>query len=262
MKIAILGSGNVATHLSKALVQAGYPISQVWSRKYQNAQNLALEIASVAIANIQDISESVNVIFLAVSDDVIETVAHQIPNLPNRLIIHTSGSTDIQLLQQFSNHVAVLYPLQSFSKNSILDFKKVPLFIEYSSDLAQERISKLAHQLSDHVQHANSETRILLHISAVFACNFTNHLYTIAQHILAEKNLDFNLIRPLIAETANKIIEHLPSEMQTGPASRNDEMITNKHVQMLEIYPHWQKIYQSISQDIVKIYQAKQADHK
>lgn len=262
MNIAILGSGNVATHLSKALIHSGYPITQVWSRQYQNAQNLALDIGAVAIENIAEISESVDVIFLAVADDAIETLASQIPNLPNRLIVHTSGSTEMKVLLQFFDHVAVLYPLQTFSKNSIVDFNKVPLFIEYSSDQAKEKISEFAHQLSDHVQYANSETRIFLHISAVFACNFTNHLYTIAQQLLAEKNLDFNLIRPLIAETANKIMGNLPSEVQTGPASRNDEIIINKHAQMLEIYPHWQKIYQLISQDIVKIYQAKQADHK
>ena len=262
MNIAILGSGNVAMHLSKALIYAGYPILQVWSRRCQNAQNLALEIDADAVVNIADISDSVNVIFLAVADDAIETVASQIPKLPNRLIVHTSGFTDMQVLTQFSDNVAVLYPLQTFSKAIVVDFKQVPLFIESNSNQAQEIISKLAHQLSDKVQLANSETRMYLHISAVFACNFTNHLYTIAQQILIEKNLDFNLIRPLITETANKIIDNLPSQVQTGPASRNDEVIISKHVQMLQDHPHWKKIYQLISQDIVKIYQPNLSDHK
>jgi len=262
MKIAILGSGNVAMHLSKALIHAGHPIIQVWSRQYQNAQNLALEIGSDAIASIADISESVNIIFLAVADDAIETLANQIPKSANRLIVHNSGSTDIQVLKHFFDHVAVLYPLQTFSKTAVVDFKQIPLFIESSSDQAQEIISKLAHQLSDKVQYANSETRMCLHISAVFACNFTNHLYTIAQQILTEKNLDFDLLRPLIAETANKIIGDLPTQVQTGPASRNDEKTINKHVLLLQEHPHWQKIYQLISQDIVKIYQPNLSDHK
>jgi predicted short-subunit dehydrogenase-like oxidoreductase (DUF2520 family) len=262
VNIAILGSGNVAKHLSKAIINAGHPIKQVWSRSFQNAQNLALEIGSDAIANISEIHESINLIILAVTDDAIESVVKQISNSSNRIIAHTSGSTDMHVLQQYSNHIAVLYPLQTFSKSVVIDFKKVPLFIESNSNFAQEMISKLANQLSEKVQYANSETRMSLHISAVFACNFTNHLYAIAQQILTDKNLDFNFIRPLIIETANKIIDNLPSDVQTGPSSRNDELTIKKHIKMLQNHPQWQNIYQLISQDIVKIYQPNLSDHK
>ena len=254
MKIAILGAGNVASHLSKAFIKAGHPVTQVWSRHHENAINLALEIGANAVTDIKDLSESVEVVIIAVSDDAIENVVSQIPVKEKRLIIHTSGITDIAILQKFSDYCGVIYPLQTFSKFAEIDFNLVPLFIEGNSNSSFDKISNIASQLSIKVQVADSQTRALLHVSAVFACNFTNHFYTIAQQILQEKNLSFDLLRPLIQETANKAMLNLPSTLQTGPAKRNDELTINKHIELLSSHPQWQVIYHLISQDIVKKY--------
>jgi predicted short-subunit dehydrogenase-like oxidoreductase (DUF2520 family) len=262
MKIAILGSGNVASHLSKALIKAGFPVTQVWSRHHENAVNLALEIGANSIPEINDISETIEVVIIAVSDDAIEDVASQIPRKVNRLLIHTSGSTDLKILQKFSDHIGVLYPLQTFSKTADIEFSQTPLFIEANSVFAKEKLTFLAQKLSVKVHQVNSKTRSLLHISAVFACNFTNHFYTIAQQILEKENLSFDLIRPLIQETADKAMLNLPSQVQTGPAKRNDHLIIDKHIELLQSQAQWQKIYQLVSQDIVKMYKQSPTDPK
>ena len=262
MKIAILGSGNVAFHLSKAFIKAGNPVMQVWSRHHENAINLALEIGANSISDIKDISESVELVIIAVSDDAIENVASQIPFQQNRLIIHTSGTTAINVLQKFSNQCGVIYPLQTFSKSANIDFSIVPLFIEGNSSSSLAKISIIASQLSATVQAADSQTRALLHVSAVFACNFTNHFYTIAQQILQENNLSFDVLRPLIQETAKKAMINLPSTVQTGPAKRNDGLTMNRHIQLLSNHPQWQVIYHLISQDIVKKYHPPQVGDK
>ncbi len=262
MNIAVLGSGNVATHLSKALIKSGYPVHQVWSRHYDNAIELALEIGANSIPSLIDISQSIEVIVIAVSDDAIESVASQIPNKENRIILHTSGTTSLEILKKFTSHCGVLYPLQTFSKSADIDFSQVPLFIEADSFYAQDKISEIANHLSLKVNQADSETRALLHISAVFACNFTNHLYSIAAQILKDKNLSFDLLKPLIKETTEKALLNLPYSVQTGPAKRNDELTINKHLQLLQLHPNWQNIYQLLSQDIVKMYSLLKADDK
>ncbi|MDA9554742.1 DUF2520 domain-containing protein [Pelobium sp.] len=259
MRIAILGSGNVATHLSKALIKAGYPIKEVWSRHHENAIQLALEIGANSVADIQNISESIDLVIISVSDDAIETVASKIPKKKGRLILHTSGSTSLSILNSFSDECGVIYPLQTFSKAADIDFSQVPLFIEANTSDSLDKVSEIAHQLSENVQIADSEKRVFLHISAVFACNFTNYFYTIAQQILEKQGLSFDLLRPLIQETADKAMLNLPSLVQTGPARRNDQLIINKHLELLSNHPDWQNIYHLISQDIVKMYHSSQA---
>jgi predicted short-subunit dehydrogenase-like oxidoreductase (DUF2520 family) len=262
MKIAILGSGNVATHLGKALIKAGYPVMEVWSRHLNHAKELALALGVSSIATIANINSDVDLVVVAVADDAIVDICAQIPKKANRLIVHTSGSTDMAILKSFSDEYGVIYPLQTFSKSAEINFKHVPLFLEANSTSSIEKLKSIAHQLSDHVQMADSKKRAFLHISAVFACNFTNYFYTIAQQILAQNHLDFDLLRPLIQETATKAMLNLPADVQTGPARRNDKSIMNKHLEMLNDYPNWQNLYHLISQDIVKMYSFQQAKDK
>jgi predicted short-subunit dehydrogenase-like oxidoreductase (DUF2520 family) len=262
MKIAIVGSGNVATHLSKALQKTGHQLVQVWSRNSENAMNLASEIGANSISDISEINEEIDFVVIAVADDAIESVAAKIPKKEKRFIIHTSGSTSMDVLQKFADHFGVIYPLQTFSISSEIDFTQIPLFIEANSAASLELLNKLSYNLSTKVYQADSETRTLLHISAVFACNFTNHLFTIAQQILKEKGLSFDLLRPLIKETVDKALSNLPQDVQTGPAKRNDTLIIHKHVELLSSYPKWQEIYQLISQDIVKMHRQPKADDK
>lgn len=262
MKIAILGSGNVATHLSKALQKAGHKALQVWSRKIENAVNLASQISAQSISEICQIHDDIDFVVIAVADDAIESVAAKIPIKKNRLIIHTSGTTSIDVLQNNADSFGVIYPLQTFSKSSEIDFSKVPLFIEANAANTLELLNNIGLNLSTKIYQADLETRALLHISAVFACNFTNHLYTIAQQILKDKGLGFDLLQPLIRETLDKTLFNAPFEVQTGPAKRKDTLIINKHVEMLSLHPKWQEIYQLISQDIVKMHHLPKADDK
>ena len=254
MKIAMLGSGNVATFLSKALIQAGHPVTQVWSRNQENAIELALEIGSDSITNISSILADTDIVIIAVNDDGIENVAAQIPKNPKQLILHTSGTTSLQVLENYTSNCGVFYPLQTFSKQDNVDFSVVPICIEGNNPGVLIQIKTLAGQLSNEVKEVNSQQRALLHISAVLACNFTNHLYHIAQKILEDAGLNFDLLRPLIQQTTNKVMLNKPSEMQTGPAKRNDEQTMLKHLAILQAQPNWQDLYQKLSQNIVKIH--------
>lgn len=257
----MLGAGNVATHLSKTLIRSGNAVLQVWSSNNQNAIDLALAIGANSITDFKDISDDVDLVIIAVNDDAISLVASQIPVSPNRIVAHTSGSTDISLLNKHPK-AAVLYPLQTFSKNVDLEFTKVPLCVEGSDDVTEGLILNLANQLSTQVQVVKSKERLKLHIAAVFACNFTNYLYTVSQELLDNSSLSFELIKPLIFETVNKLTTHLPNDVQTGPAKRNDEQIIKKHLDLLSDNPEWQELYRLISQNIVKKYTSAKSPAK
>jgi predicted short-subunit dehydrogenase-like oxidoreductase (DUF2520 family) len=254
MKVAILGSGNVATHLSKVLIKAGHPVQQIWSRNHDNAIDLALEIGANSIPDINGIGKEIDLIIIAIKDDAIIEVIKKIPQSHQALVLHTSGTADLDVLSNRFENCGVLYPLQTFSKNSDLDFSIIPLFVEGSNSVSIEKITLLANQLSKKVILADSKTRAMLHVSAVFACNFTNAFYAIAQEITDSVHLDFDFLRPLIQETADKAMLNRPKDVQTGPAKRNDEQIMEKHLQLLENKPQLKDLYQSISQYIVKMY--------
>ena len=262
MKIAMLGSGNVATFLSKVLIQAGHSITQVWSRNPNNAIALAFKIGSDSITNISSILPDADIVIIAVNDDGIENVAAQIPKNPKQLILHTSGTTPLFVLENYTSNCGVLYPLQTFSKQDNVDFNVVPLCIEGNNLGVLIQIKSLAKQLSNNVNEVNSHQRAVLHLSAVFACNFTNHFYHIAQQILEDAGLDFDLLRPLIQQTTDKVMIGKPSEVQTGPAKRNDEQTMLKHVAILQDQPIWLEMYVKLSQDIVKIYQPSSSSAK
>ncbi|HET8829218.1 MAG TPA: DUF2520 domain-containing protein, partial [Pelobium sp.] len=233
--------------------RSGNPVVQVWSRNNENAIDLALAIGANSIVNISDIDDDIDLVVIAVNDDAITSVATLIPKKENRIVAHTSGSTAISVLSMHQKS-AVLYPLQTFSKNTDLDFRQVPLCIEGSSEVIETQMLNLAHKLSEKVELVNSENRIVLHIAAVFACNFTNYLFTVSQALLEKSALSFELIKPLIFETLNKITANAPENVQTGPAKRNDEQIMTKHLEILAANPEWQELYRLISQNIVKKY--------
>ncbi|WP_017258367.1 Rossmann-like and DUF2520 domain-containing protein [Pedobacter arcticus] len=251
MRIAMLGAGNVATHLSKALIKSGNPVVQVWSRNNQNAIELALQIGANSIVDFKDINQEVELVIIAVNDDAILSIANQIPKREGQIVVHTSGSTALSVLNTHSSS-GVIYPIQTFSKDVDLDFKKIPLCIEGSDDETQKLLFNLAQKLCDSVNIVDSSARLTLHISAVFACNFTNYLFAIAQELLEKSSLSFDLIKPLIFETVNKIAINLPENVQTGPAKRNDEQIMAKHLDILRANPESQEVYRLISQNIVK----------
>lgn len=249
MKIVLLGSGNVATHLAKALKSKGEEIVQVYSQNLDNATLLAQSIATEAIDDLNEIKQNADLYIISVKDDAIESVAKSLKNVTG-LVVHTSGTTDINILSSQVAKAGVFYPLQTFSKEKPVSFENIPLCIEANDDSQLTILSNLAAKISREVYKLNGEKRKVLHLAAVFACNFPNHLYALANKILSQNDLDFEIIRPLIAETADKVMSNLPENVQTGPAVRADESTLNKHLSMLTDMPEVQNIYQTLSDSI------------
>jgi predicted short-subunit dehydrogenase-like oxidoreductase (DUF2520 family) len=250
MNIVMLGSGNVATHLGKAFFNAGHTILQVWSRDLSHAQVLADQVKAEAIDLQGKVNPEGDLYLISVVDDAIVSVLEQLPSV-SAIVVHTSGSTDMTVLSSYSRNYGVFYPLQTFSKAVDVDLSDTPILLEASNGDVFKKLQKLAFSVSKDVQPCNSDQRIKLHIAAVFSCNFTNHLYAIAQRIVEESKLDFELIRPLILETARKVMDKLPSEVQTGPAVREDQLTMDRHRQKLIDHPNWLSIYNLLSADII-----------
>lgn len=226
IKVILLGSGNVATHLFQAFSKAnGIEVVQVFSRTVSKDFPETLQTSDYKEIKAAD------VYIICVSDSAISSVSSQL-SFENRLVVHTSGSTDINVLDS-KNRKGVFYPLQTFTKNKSVDFSQIPICIETEVLTDFEIIEKLAKSVSNSVYLINGNQRKALHVSAVFVCNFTNHLYTIGNTICEENNIPFEILQPLIEETAEKIKSLSPSESQTGPAVRNDQKTIEKHIDFL-----------------------------
>lgn len=249
MKIVLLGSGNVATHLAKALKAAGENVIQVYSPNLDHARALADLIGAEALNDLNGLKQNADLYLISVKDDAIETVAKSLKEVSG-LVVHTSGTTDITVLSLQVKKAGVFYPLQTFSKAKEVSFEQIPLCIEANDKDQLVILNTLATKLSRQVYQLDGEKRKVLHLAAVFACNFPNHLYVLANKILNQNGLDFEIIRPLIAETADKVMSNLPENVQTGPAVRADESTLNKHLSMLTAMPELQNIYQTLSDSI------------
>lgn len=248
-QVVLLGAGNVATQLGKALQQNGYLISQVYSPTKKSAGALAKKLKSTPVSDIKKIDLSAFVYIIAVKDDAIATLAKQM-KLKDQLVVHTSGTVEMAVLKGCSANYGVFYPLQTFSKDKPIDFRNVPVCIEASNKTTAASLECIAKSISKNVKKINSEQRKILHLAAVFACNFSNHLYTIAASILNDHHLPFELLKPLILETADKIRTNDPAKVQTGPAIRNDVKTMNAHLKLLSKDKKLKTIYKLMSDHI------------
>jgi len=251
MCITIIGSGNVATHFAAAFKNAGHRIVQVYSRDIQNAALLAYHVGAEPIDDLNQITAETDIFIISVKDDAISPIAETLAKY-QKLIVHTSGATDLSALTSVTQQAGVFYPLQTLSKNKEVDFLTVPLCIEGADEAITKQLEQLAQTISNHVYRVNSGQRKILHLAAVFACNFPNYLYSVAQQLLANHDMEFELLRPLILETAQKVQDHLPLEVQTGPAIRNDQSTMAMHLEMLKDEPELKDIYGLLSQAIIK----------
>ncbi len=249
-KIVLIGAGNVGTHLGRVLVDSGIEVLQVWSRTLKSAELLAKELRSEPIVDFAQIDSNADAYFFALTDEALVKMLSFFP-FENKVLIHTSGSLSMEILREKSNSIGVFYPLQTFSKSKVVDFRKIPILLEASNKSLGNELLTFSKRLSNKVAMANSEQRKCLHIAAVLACNFTNYLYAAAQRILEDRDLDFNLIRPLIRETAEKAMLHFPQDVQTGPAIRKDRTIIHAHLKMLRHQPELQSLYQAMSELIM-----------
>lgn len=249
MRITIIGSGNIATQLGLALLKAGHEIVSVYSKNYSHATVLAKTLHAQALKNSIEISTNTDLILIAVNDDAIEDVAAALRKT-NAIVTHTSGSVSIDVLIKYFKNCGVLYPLQSINKNRKIVFKNVPVCVEGSNKIAGQKLLELASSVSKNIFQLNSKQRLAVHVAAVFANNFSNHVMHLAEEILKENNLPFNLLRPLIATTAKKVQDDLPSQIQTGPAKRNDIQTIEKHLAFLKGDEVKRKIYKMMSESI------------
>jgi len=257
MEIVLIGSGNVATHLGTAL-KKHHKIIQVFSKQYDNASLLAKKLNTTASDNISNIVPNADVYILSVNDDALENMIDQMPDT-NGIVVHTAGSVAMNVLERFVNH-GVFYPFQTFSKNRTISFHQVPVLVEGNNEFVVTQLKKLASSITGKTYQVNSEQRIMLHVAAVFSCNFVNHFYHIAETILTKAELPFELLQPLVEETAAKAFTASPSEVQTGPAVRNDKLTLQKHFEILKrSFPDSDlaELYKNISGMIFKTFEEK-----
>lgn len=251
MKVVVIGAGNLATHLTVALKKNGFTIVQIFSRTEDAASQLAKTVESTWTTNLQELNQKADIYIFALKDDILAKTINEI-NIPNALLVHAAGSIDISIFANKSNPHGVIYPLQTFSKAKKIDFDQVPLFIEGNNDKTTKLLLNIARKISSKCYKINSEQRLKLHLSAVFACNYVNYLYTVAEEIVREAELPFEILEPLIAETADKIRTLSPKVAQTGPAVRFDTEVMEKHRKLLVGKPQLLELYTLMSQEIYK----------
>lgn len=251
MKITLIGSGNLATNIGVALKNAGHQIVQVYSRRLLNAVSLASRLEAKAVNQFSEINDDADVYILSLKDSVLqEVIAAVCKNKSDKIFLHTAGSVPMALFEGSAVRYGVLYPMQTFSKERVVDFRSLPCFIEACDNSVLEKIKTLALSISTKVYTLSSADRKYLHLAAVFACNFVNHCYEISSELLAAHSIPFDVLLPLIDETAHKVHELSPAHAQTGPAVRYDENVMEKHKMLLAASPLWQNIYELMSKSI------------
>ncbi len=251
MNISILGSGNVATHFARALKGSPYRIASIYSPTLPHAERLAREVGATFTDCADNIPQS-DILLFALKDDAVASMAerlHRTGRHEGALWVHTSGSLPLSVLGR-SERAAVVYPLQTFSRNKPLDMACVPLFVEGADGASTAQAEALAHALSPNVQRLSSAQRAALHLAGVFANNFANHCVAIACRMLSDNHLPPEALRPIVEETAAKLRTLTPVEAQTGPAVRWDTTIMDKHLRMLQGNEPLQQIYRLMSQSI------------
>lgn len=253
MKIALIGAGNVATCLGPRLKEAGHEITAVYSRTVESARILADRLGATYTTDIKQVPAS-DVVIVMLKDDALKELAPAIAgSLNSALLLHTAGSVPIDIWREAgAKKYGVLYPMQTFSKESRIDWNQVPLFIEGSSDQTLNSIRQLALTISPDVTSLSSEGRKKLHLAAVFTCNFSNHMYAIAEQLLASEGVPFRVMLPLVRETARKVESIKPQDAQTGPAVRGDRQVIDEHLALLKDSPEYAELYRLISIDINK----------
>jgi predicted short-subunit dehydrogenase-like oxidoreductase (DUF2520 family) len=255
MKISIIGSGNVATVLGRALKRKKFIIDEVVSRDKTHALHLAKELDATAVDNIKAVSKNSDVYIIAVNDDAVETVSSELI-VEDKIVVHTCGSASINILKKVFVNCGVLYPLQSLRKE-LKTIPPIPFLIDANNNHTKSLIIKLAQSMSGNVIEANDEQRMQYHLSAIVVSNFTNHLFTLAEEYCKENKIKFSLLLPLIEEVVNRLQVFNPAEMQTGPAIRGDISTIQKHLSLLKDFPQLKNIYEMMSESIAEVRREK-----
>ena len=249
MKVVIIGAGNVATVLGRRIFLTGHIITQVISRHSAHAALLAGKLNCGYTSAFGSINPHSDLYIIAISDSALLEI-HKELSLNKKLVVHTAGSVSKEVLKNISNNYGVLYPLQSLRKE-IDAIPEIPLLVDANTEDNLTLIYDFAKTISGEVKIADDRERLKLHIGAIMVNNFTNHLYAMAETYCISEQIDFNMLKPLIRETANRIVTHSPSTVQTGPAQRKDRFTIEKHLSLLSKYPEIRDIYIKMTESIV-----------
>lgn len=250
MNIVIIGTGNTATILGRKFKGAGHQIVQVFGRDASAASKLAYEFETESTNYWSVVKKDADIYLVAVKDDAIPDVAAHL-SVQGKIVVHTAASVSKDILKKVSNHYGVFYPLQSLRKEQEGN-PEVPIYIDAGDHKTKKILENLAHSISgEQVAEANDDARLKLHVAAVIVSNFVNYLYVMAEEYCRRENIDFKNLLPLIEETAERIKSISPKQAQTGPAFRHDMDTINKHLEILQAYPHLKKLYQFMTESIL-----------
>ncbi|MBX7227380.1 MAG: DUF2520 domain-containing protein [Chitinophagales bacterium] len=254
INISIIGSGNVANHLAQAFFENKLPIEYIIARNEPEGRTLAKQVKATFVSTHQPIVfHQTNMVIIAVKDDAIEEMGNVLKEV-NIPVVHTSGTKSSTLLKDICIKTGVFYPLQTFTKGKNMDFRNIPIIID-SPDVALVTFLKdMASKISDKVVQLTDMERQKMHIAAVFSNNFVNHLWLLAENYCHENDLDFNLLLPLIEETAEKLKTMSPFHAQTGPARRHDLKTIAAHLHLLDVHEMLRTIYKIMSDSIEQNY--------
>lgn len=251
MKIVLIGAGNLATNLGVALQKAGHDVMQVYSRTMESAVLLANQLNCACTNDVDKIIHDAEVYIVSVKDSALEELVQKVcKGREESVFVHTAGSMPMDVFKGFAKHYGVLYPMQTFSKSKLLDFNAIPCFVEAESEASLGLLKTMCGSISHRVIEMMSDKRRYLHLAAVFACNFANHCYAIAADVLEQHGIPFDVMLPLIDETAQKVHTMAPVDAQTGPAVRYDENVMDKHLGLLDKSTNYEEIYKLMSKSI------------
>ncbi|WP_084708632.1 Rossmann-like and DUF2520 domain-containing protein [Hymenobacter norwichensis] len=258
-RIILLGAGRVASQLATVLVQAGHQVPYIWSRTSASATALAAQLPSTHVLTSLNLTAipPADVYLLAVPDTAVPEVLAQAQFPTGALVAHTSGTVPLKVFAGLASiRGGIFYPLQTFSMGRNVDWRTVPLCIEAADAESEATLLALAGTLSEQAQLVATPQRQAIHIAAVFACNFTNHLFGISHALLQEQQLPLHLLAPLLHETVEKALAFPPFTVQTGPAARHDTPTLARHQTALVNHPGWLELYNALT-DSIQLQQAK-----
>ncbi len=252
--IAFIGAGNLATNLAIALYKKGFRVVQIYSRTEESAGKLAQAVEASYTTDLNEVVTDAQLYVVSLKDDAfLELLPRMVEGRGKGLWVHTAGSISMNVWQGQAERFGVFYPMQTFTKARLVDFREIPVFVESNSEADTQFLKDIAAALFGCVYECTSEERQSLHLAAVFACNFTNHMYALASRLLTKYNLSFEVMLPLIDETARKVHAMNPQTAQTGPAVRYDRQVIDKHLAMLSDEPEMQQIYRLLSESIHRL---------
>lgn len=247
----IIGSGNLAEALARAIAASDLELRQLYARDEARGRAIAALTGTETASRPEELCTTADIYLIAVSDSAVGEVAHTLPIPSGAVVAHTAGSVSLEALPERYTRRAVFYPMQTFTKGRAVDFRAIPIFVEAADAALQADVEAFARHLSQTVLQADSARRAKVHLAAVFACNFANRMYALGEQIVRTAGLDFDILKPLVAETAAKVCDATsPADVQTGPAVRHDTATLERHAALLADDPELLELYQQISKNI------------